>query len=86
MDHRRIGQEALAGLGLPASAQQMSATPDAAIPLAGMSLELRIPRTVTLVDGTGQPQQLTTTAATVAGLLAERGIQLGPDDVSTPGR
>jgi len=77
--------EAMAGLGLPASAQQLSATPEATIPLAGMSLELRIPRTVTLVDGTGKPQQLTTTAGTVAGLLAEHGIQLGPDDVATPG-
>ena len=77
--------EALAGLGLPASAQQVSAAPEATIPLAGMSLELRIPRTVTLVDGTGTPQQITTTAASVAGLLADRGIDLGPDDVVTPG-
>ncbi len=78
--------EALAGLGLEASAQQMSAAPDADIPLAGMSLELRVPRTVTLVDGTGQPQEIATTASTVAGLLAERGIELDPDDVVSPAR
>ena len=78
--------EALAGLGLEASAQQMSAAPDADIPLAGMSLELRVPRTVTLVDGTGRPQEIATTASTVAGLLAERGIELDPDDVVSPAR
>ena len=78
--------EALAGLGLQASAQQMSAAPDADIPLAGMSLELRVPRTVTLVDGTGQPQEVATTASTVVGLLAERGVELGPEDVVTPAR
>ena len=31
-----------------------------------------------------RPEQVTTTAGTVAGLLAEQGIQLGPDDVSVP--
>jgi uncharacterized protein YabE (DUF348 family) len=77
--------EALAGLGLEASPQQMSAAPDEDIPLTGMSLELRVPRTVTLVDGTGQPQQVATTASTVAGLLAERGVELDPDDVVSPG-
>ena len=53
--------------------------------LAGMSLELRVPRTVMLVDGTGQPQQVATTASTVAGLLAERGIEPDPNDVVSPG-
>jgi uncharacterized protein YabE (DUF348 family) len=76
--------EALAGLGLEASPQQMSVAPEEDIPLTGMSLELRVPRTVTLVDGTGQPQQVATTASTVAGLLAERGIELDPDDVVSP--
>ena len=78
-------KDALAGLGLRPSAQQMSAAPDAAIPLAGMSLELRIPRAVTLIDGAGQPQQLSTTASTVDGLLAEHGVTVDSDDVVTPG-
>ena len=77
-------QEALNRLGMDAAPTQVSAPPTAAIPLSGMSLELRVPRAVSLTDGTGAPQQLTTTASTVAGLLAERGIVLGPDDVSDP--
>jgi uncharacterized protein YabE (DUF348 family) len=76
--------EALAGIGVQASPIQMSASPDTAIPLEGLSLELRVPRSVSLTDGTGAPARLTTTAGTVAGLLAEQGVQLGPDDVSVP--
>ena len=79
--------EALAGLGLRgvrrSRCRPLRTRPSRS---TGMSLELRVPRTVTLVDGTGQPQQVTTTASTVAGLLAERGIELGPDDVVSPGR
>ncbi len=77
-------EEALRGLGVQAAPIQMSASPEAAIPLAGMSLELRVPRSVSLTDGTGAPEKITTTASTVAGLLAEREIELGPDDVSSP--
>ncbi len=76
--------EALRGIGVEVAPIQMSAAPASAIPLAGMALELRVPRAVSLADGTGAPEQLTTTAGTVAALLAERGIELGPDDVSVP--
>jgi uncharacterized protein YabE (DUF348 family) len=76
--------EALLGLGVEAAPIQMSAAPDATIPLHGLALELSVPRTVSLTDGTGAPAQLTTTAGTVAALLAEQGIALGPDDVSVP--
>ncbi len=76
--------EALAGLGVDAEPIQMSAAPDAVIPLAGMSLKLNVPRTVSLTDSTGAPTQLTSTAGTVAGLLTEQGLLLGPDDVSVP--
>ncbi|WP_214405650.1 resuscitation-promoting factor [Pseudonocardia lacus] len=76
--------EALRGLGVEVKPLQMSADPGSIIPLAGMSLELRIPRSVTLADGTAAPAPLTTTAGTVGGLLAESGIELGPDDVSVP--
>ncbi|HZG92420.1 MAG TPA: transglycosylase family protein [Pseudonocardia sp.] len=76
--------EALRGIGVEVQPIQMSAAPASAIPLAGMALELRIPRAVSLADGTAAPEQLTTTAGTVAALLAERGIELGPDDVSVP--
>ncbi len=77
-------EEALRGLGVEAAPSHLSAAPGAAIPLSGMSLQLTIPRAVALTDGTGAPEQVTTTASTVAGLLAERGIELGPDDVSEP--
>jgi resuscitation-promoting factor RpfB len=76
--------EALRGLGVEVKPIQMSADPGSLIPLAGMSLELRIPRAVTLADGTGAPAPFTTTAGTVGGLLAENGIELGPDDVAVP--
>jgi uncharacterized protein YabE (DUF348 family) len=77
-------QDALASLGLQATPIQMSMSPDAAIPLGGLSLELSVPRSVSLADGAGAPVPLTTTAGTVAGLLAEQGVTLGADDVSVP--
>ncbi|GEL18777.1 resuscitation-promoting factor [Pseudonocardia asaccharolytica] len=76
--------EALEGIGVHAEPIQMSMSPRATIPLTGLALELSIPRTVTLGDGTAAPEQLTTTAGTVAGLLVERGITLGPEDVAVP--
>jgi uncharacterized protein YabE (DUF348 family) len=78
-----VGQ-ALAGLGVQAQPIQMSTSPNTAIPLAGLALELRVPHKVTLTDGTGAKIPLTTTAGTVAGLLQEHRIVLGADDVSLP--
>jgi resuscitation-promoting factor RpfB len=78
-----VGQ-ALAGLGVQAQPIQMSTSPNTAIPLAGLALELRVPHKVTLTDGTGAKKAITTTAGTVAGLLAEHRIVLGVDDVSLP--
>ncbi len=43
-----------------------------------------MPRSVTIADGTGAKTPFKTTAGTVSGLLAERHIVLGPDDVSVP--
>jgi uncharacterized protein YabE (DUF348 family) len=78
-----VGQ-ALDGLGVQAQPIQMSAAPDQPIPVSGLALELRVPRSVTLADGTGAKTPFKTTAGTVSGLLAERHIVLGPDDVSIP--
>ncbi len=78
-----VGQ-ALAVLGVQAQPIQMSTSPNTAIPLAGLALELRVPHKVTLTDGTGAKTPVTTTAGTVAGLLEEHHIALGPDDVSLP--
>lgn len=77
-------EEAMQIIGLEATPIQMSASPSAQIPLDGFRLELRVPRSVTFTDGTGAPASVTTTSGTVAGLLAEKGIQLGLDDVSVP--
>jgi uncharacterized protein YabE (DUF348 family) len=77
-------EEAMQILGLEATPIQMSAAPSEPIPMAGLRLELRVPRTVKFTDGTGAPGPVTTTSGTVAGLLAEKGIELGPDDVSVP--
>lgn len=76
--------EALRRMGVEAAPTQMSTAPETAIPLDGLAVELSVPRTVSLTDGTAAPVELTTTAGTVGALLAERGVQLGPDDVSVP--
>jgi len=75
---------ALRSLGVEAAPSQVSTAPETAIPLDGLAVELSVPRTVSLTDGTAALVELTTTAGTVGGLLAERGVQLGPDDVSVP--
>jgi uncharacterized protein YabE (DUF348 family) len=76
--------EALSGLGVEAAPIQMSVAPGTEIPLSGIALELRVPRKVTFVDGTGARLPVTTDAGTVSGLLEARRITLGPDDVSVP--
>ncbi len=76
--------EALRDVGVDAQPIQMSTAPTAAIPLGGMAVELRVPRAVRLVDGSGAPETVTTTVGTVGALLAERGLRLGPDDVAVP--
>ncbi|GAA2539168.1 resuscitation-promoting factor [Pseudonocardia hydrocarbonoxydans] len=77
-------QDALSDLGMSVTPIQMSMSPDAAIPLGGLALELSVPRGVTLADGANPQVALSTTAGTVAGLLAEQGVTLGPDDVAVP--
>ena len=76
--------DAIAGLGIEARPEQMSTPPQTAIPLGGLKVELRVPRTVKFTDATGAPSELTTMAGTVGGLLTERGVQLGVDDISIP--
>jgi uncharacterized protein YabE (DUF348 family) len=76
--------DALASLGVEAEPIQMSTAPSTAIPLGGLAVELRVPRTVTFVDGSKAPRKVTSLVGTVAALLAERGVTLGADDVSEP--
>ena len=77
-------QDALRSAGVEAQPIQMSIAPSTAIPLGGLAVELRVPRTVTFVDGSRAPQEITTTVGTVDALLAEKRLTLGPDDVAVP--
>ena len=76
--------EALRNVGVEAQPIQMSTAPGTTIPLGGLAVEVRVPRAVKFVDGSAAPEPVTSTAGTVAGLLAERGVTLGPDDVAVP--
>ncbi|MGQ0574158.1 MAG: transglycosylase family protein [Pseudonocardia sp.] len=75
---------ALVDLGIAATPAQMSLAPGTEIPVDGLQVALNVPRVVSLTDGDAGRQQLTTAAGTVGGLLAERGIALGPDDIAVP--
>ncbi len=79
-----VVRDALADLGLAVQPAQMSAAPDTAIPPGGMALQIDVQRAVTIADGAAAQVPLTTSAGTVGGLLQERGIALGPDDVVLP--
>ena len=70
--------EALDQIGLRDDAF-VSASRDRAIPLDGMSLQVRLPKTVAiLVDG--KVRTLTTTRATVRDALMQAGVRLNPAD------
>jgi len=77
-------QDALRGAGVEAQPIQMSIAPATTIPIGGLAVELRVPRTVTFVDGARPPEKVTTTVGTVDALLADRHVGLGPDDVAVP--
>jgi len=76
--------QALVDLGINAAPGQMSLDPGTEIPVNGLLVALDVPRVVAFTDGSSGLQKLTTTAGTVGALLAERGVALGPDDVSLP--
>ncbi|HJP76148.1 MAG TPA: transglycosylase family protein [Pseudonocardiaceae bacterium] len=63
----------------------VSSASGAAIPVSGMSLQVRTPKQVTLIDGANAPITVTTTDATVGQLLNEHHIQIGQQDSVTPG-
>ncbi len=71
--------EALDQVGLRESGLELSASRSRSIPLAGFTLNVSTPKTVTLtLDGT--TRTLTTTAATVRDALVEDGVILDRDD------
>jgi uncharacterized protein YabE (DUF348 family) len=71
--------EALDQLGFRADGLVVSASRSERLPLDGMDLEITTPKAVTLVVD-GQQRVVTTTAGTVADLLAEQGVTLSPTD------
>ncbi len=71
--------EALEQLGLRSDGLVLSASRSERLPLDGMSLQVITPKDVVLVAD-GQERVVTTTAPTVADLLAEQGIALGGAD------
>lgn len=75
--------EALDQIGLRQAGLALSASRSRPIPLEGLQLEVRTPKSVNIsVDGGVQP--LISTAATVGDLLAEAGVTVGPVDRVTP--
>jgi resuscitation-promoting factor RpfB len=81
----RTVADALAQLGLPTNSVVASAPMDAAIPVNGMNLDVRVPKTVTLIDGGAAPRQVTTTALNAPELLAQNGLALSPTDTVVGG-
>jgi uncharacterized protein YabE (DUF348 family) len=78
-----VGQ-ALKQLNLAAEGLWMSAGADSEVPLNGMALELKTVKNITVFDGGNQPQPMATNAVTVAELLEQLKVTLGPDDAVTP--
>ncbi|MDX6212319.1 MAG: resuscitation-promoting factor RpfB [Frankiales bacterium] len=72
--------DAVDSLGLRLDGAYVSASRSRSIPMSGLSLTVRLPQRVSLVVG-GRASTVTTTAATVAQLLTEQGVALGPYDV-----
>jgi uncharacterized protein YabE (DUF348 family) len=70
---------ALDALGIRSEGARLSVSRSAAIGRTGLSMALTSPKTVT-VAADGSTDEVTTTAATVADLLAERGLVPGPRD------
>jgi uncharacterized protein YabE (DUF348 family) len=71
--------DALAQLGLRGDGLVLSASRSQRVPLSGMQLSILTPKTVVLVVD-GQTRSVSTTAGTVAALLTQQGITLGPQD------
>jgi len=76
---------ALRQMNMDTSGAWMSDGPNAQIPLAGMDVQIRMPKGITIIDGANAPHQLTTTAATVGDVLKAQGITLTAADSVNPG-
>jgi uncharacterized protein YabE (DUF348 family) len=72
-------------LGMDTRGAWVSSASGTAVPLSGMSLSIRMPKQVTLIDGANNPQTITTTDATVGQVLADHHISIGNQDSVNPG-
>jgi uncharacterized protein YabE (DUF348 family) len=79
----RSVEEALADLGMRESRLRLSASRSQRLPLSGMRFEVRTEKRVTLAVHRDR-RAVTTYAATVGELLAERAVTLAPGDESEP--
>ncbi|MDA3648030.1 transglycosylase family protein [Saccharopolyspora indica] len=79
-----VGQ-ALQQLGVPTDGAWLSADRGMAVPADGMELVIKTSKDITIIDGAGEPRQLTTTAANIDELVKEQNLQLGAEDSITPG-
>jgi uncharacterized protein YabE (DUF348 family) len=79
----RSVDEALRDLGMDRGRLRLSASRRSRLPLDGMAVRVNTEKTVTLVADKRR-DQVTTYAATVADLLAEKGVQVGPKDLTEP--
>ncbi|SDD04049.1 resuscitation-promoting factor [Actinokineospora iranica] len=77
--------EALRQVNAPVAGAWISAGRDVQVPLDGMAVEIKTPKSITLFDGGSAPTQLTTTAVTVQELLDQHNLALGPQDAVLPG-
>ncbi|MDF1488608.1 resuscitation-promoting factor [Tessaracoccus caeni] len=62
----------------------LSVSRSAAVPRSGLDVDVRMPKTVTLSVGGEKAEELTSTVATVADLLAEQNLTVGETDKLTP--
>lgn len=72
--------DALRLLNIDTTGAWVSTGPNTQVPMAGMSVQIRMPKSVTLLDGANGPKQVTTTVATIGDLLHDQHISLGPND------
>jgi uncharacterized protein YabE (DUF348 family) len=72
--------EAMDQLGIPDEGAWTSVGRDMAVPVEGLSLEVKSLKTVTVFDGGAEPRQITTNAVTVEELLRGENLTLGADD------
>jgi uncharacterized protein YabE (DUF348 family) len=75
--------EALLALGIRAKGAYVSASRSRPIKRTGLTLDVRLPHALTFLAD-GQRHEVTTTAITIRGALAEAGVALGPHDRITP--